>query len=100
MTEFAASFADLLNHRALVFRRHLDRQLFKRFGDGIAVPMQDDFGLRDLQLIPFAPHLFDQDPEMEFASTGYQESVGAVGFLDAQGDVGFQLLEQPLAKVA
>ena len=48
VTEFAASFADLLNHRALVFRRHLDRQLFKRFGDGIAVPMQDDFGLRDL----------------------------------------------------
>lgn len=70
MTEFAASLADLFDHRALVFRRYLDRQFFKRFRDGLAVPMQNDLGLRDLKLIPFAPHLFDQDPEMEFASTG------------------------------
>ena len=100
VTEFAASFADFFNHRPLIFRRNLNGQLFKGFRDCIAFSVQDDLGLRDLQLISFTTHLFDQHAEMKFATAGHEKPVGAVCFLHAQGDVGFQLLEQSFTQVA
>ncbi len=59
-----------------------------------------DLGLAGHQLIALAAHGFDHDGKLQFAATHDFEGIGAAGFLDADGNVGEQLLLQALAQVA
>ena len=99
VAQLAPAPADFLDHLSLVLDRHFDGQLFiglQRLAVHLA---HDDLGLGDLQLIAFPPHRLDEDRQMQFAAPGDQELVGGVGLLHAQGDVGFQFLEQPVAEI-
>ena len=60
----------------------------------------NDCGLRRLQLIPFAPHGFDQDSKLQLAPTHDAEGVRRVGLLDAQAHVLAQLGPQPFAQLS
>jgi hypothetical protein len=52
------------------------------------------------QLVALAAHHLDEDGELQLAAAGHAEGVGAVGGLDADGDVGQQLAPEPLAELA
>ena len=61
------SFGHQLDHTSGVLFRNIYRQLFDRFAF-LAVNLLDNYlGLTDLKLIPFTPHRFDQNGEMQNA---------------------------------
>ena len=61
----------------------------------IFVFYDNGFRSANLELVPFAPHGFDQDPEVQFAASGYQEGVLLISLRDPQGNVGPQFLRKP-----
>ena len=92
LDELAAAGADELHHGAELVVRHFDDQALERlFGDAVVL-VQHDVRLADRQLVAFAAHRFDQHGEVQHAAAEDLERVGAVGRLDAEGDVALQLL--------
>ena len=47
----------------------------------------------------FAPHLLDQDAEVQLSAAGDEEPVGAVRFMHTQGHVGFEFFEETIPQV-
>ena len=49
----------------------------------------DDFWFGDGQFVSFAPHRFDQDGQVQFASSANADGIIAIGdFFDFEGDIG------------
>jgi hypothetical protein len=94
-----ATSSDFFDDGSLIFRWDLDGQLFVGLHDVAVLPLQHDFRLRDLELIAFPSHLFDQYRQMQFSTAGDQEPIRAIGLLDPQRDVGLKLFEETLAQV-
>ena len=92
--------AKLLDHDAAVFFGDINLHFFQRLHADAVFFMEDDFRLRDLQFVAFAPHGFDQDGQMQLAPARNAELVGGVGVFDAQGDIGLKFFHQPLAQLA
>src|SRR5262249_25976179 len=61
---------------------------------------RDDLRARDVQLKAFAPHLLDQDRELQLAAARDLETVRRVGLFDADRDVAERLLIEPRANLA
>ena len=93
----SAADADQLNDFPGRAVGDIDRQRFNRFALPSVDLLVDHMGLRDGQFIAFAAHVFDQDGDMQDASSADFETVAE--FLDAQSDVAFGLLEQTLPDV-
>ena len=100
VAHLAAAFADFFDDGALIVAGTWMVNSSYGSVDPAAFAVKNDFRLRDLQLVPFPAHLFDQHGQVQLAAAGHEETVGAVGFLDAQRDVGLELFEQALAQVA
>src|SRR5262249_33920686 len=97
---FAAARAESFHDDADVVFGDVDDQALLRLEFAAVFIADDDFGLADHQLETFAAHGFNEDGELEFAAAEHAERFGRVGILDADGDVGEQLLLQAIAKVA
>ena len=54
----------------------------------------------DGELVALAAHVFDEDAQVQQAAAGDFEGVLVGGFLDLEGDVAFQFLEEAFAEVA
>jgi len=74
-------------------------QCFKRFFLAAVVVVQDHMRFADRQLVPFAPHRFDQHGQMQDASSGDGEGVGACERPDLQRDVTLQFPHEPLPQL-
>ena len=92
--------AELFHDRSDVRIGNLDNEELHRLTELAVDGLGDDLGTRYLKLVVLATHGLNQNGKMKLASARYLEGVSAVGFLDAQGDVGFDLLEQSVAQVA
>ena len=58
---------------------------------------RDDLGLRNLDLVTFATHHFDQDRELQLAASRDLELFGRLGLFYPQGNVAKQFaVGQPL----
>ena len=83
-----------------IFFRHVDDDVLDRFPLLAVAFGDDDLRLADGELVAFAAHRLDEDREVQLAAAADLERVGAVGLLDAQRDVRFELAHQPLANLA
>ena len=105
----AGAVVDHLGHlalaRAQLFNDHpeevlgtIDDQKLQRLLHLAVDGPRKDFRLTDHQLEPLAAHHLDDNGELELAAAHHLERVRAE-FLDANGDVGQQLLVEPVAQV-
>ena len=59
--------------------------------------MVKDFGLADRKFVSFPSHIFNQDRQMEFSSSGYLKAVCALTFFHPETDIRIQLPEQTVS---
>ena len=78
----------------------VDGEMLDRFHQLAVYSLGDDLGLADHQFVAFTAHHFNQDGKLQFSAAQDFERVGRAGVLDAQRDVGEQLLLEALAQVA
>ena len=62
--------------------------------------LEDDFGFADLELVAFASHGFEEDPEVHHAPAADFELVAAVAAFDLEGDVGLELFLEAVVDLA
>ena len=99
--EFPFAPGQLLDDDALIFLGDIDNQLLDRFQRVAGfVLMGDDFGTGNAELQSFAPHLFDQNRQMQFAATGDFDAVGSTEVFHPQRDVDAQFPLQPFFQLA
>ena len=89
--ELAAAHAERFHDRTLVRVLDVDRELLERLAALAVDVAQDDARPRHGQLVTFAPHVLEQDGQVQLAATEDGEDVGVGGVLDAQRDVGQKL---------
>ena len=80
--------------------RHLDDEGFERLERLVALLTEDDTGLADREFVALATHRLDQHGEVQQAAARHGELLRALDRVDPQCDVSFQLLHEPVAKVA
>ncbi len=97
---FAFTQTQLFHDGTLVCFFHVHGYGFERFLQFAIDGAQDNFRTGYRQLVAFATHVFDQDGEVQFTTTGYAELVRIIGLFHAQGHVVDQLLVQTLQDVA
>ncbi len=97
---FALTQTQLLHDGTLVRFFHVHSYGFERFLQFAVNGTQDYFRTGYRQLVTFATHVFDQDGEVQFTTTGYTELVRIISLFHAQGHVVDQLLVQTLQNVA
>jgi hypothetical protein len=56
--------------------------------------------LRDLELIAFAAHIFNQNAQVQFTPTGDGEAIGGISRLDPQRNVGFEFPHEAIAQLS
>src|SRR5581483_1992324 len=88
--------AELLHHHPDEFFRNVDGQSLDWFHELALDASSDYLRLADHQFVAFAPHHFDQDGKLEFASAHHFEGVRRAGFVDADGDIRQQFFVEPL----
>jgi hypothetical protein len=99
--QFAAAVADELHDAAHVLFGHINHEILDWLEDlAVGGFAGDDVRLADRKLVAFAAHVFDEDAQVEQSAAGDFEGVFVAGFFDAQGDVGFEFLEEALADVS
>ena len=98
--ELAAPRAQRLHHRALMRVLDVDGELLEGLAAFPVDVAHHHARPRHRQLVALAPHVLEQDGEVQLAAPVDGEHVGVAGFFDAQRDVGEQLALQPLAQVA
>ena len=98
--EFRFSQSELLHHRTLVLFRDVHRQGLERLLLDAVDDLLQHLRLADGQFIALAPHVLDQDGQVQFAATGDAEHVGIGGVFDAQRDVALELAIQAIADLA
>ena len=96
----AAAHRQKLRHHADVVLRDVYQEQLHRLLQLTIDLLGNDRGLGRLQLIPFAPHGFDQDSKLQLAPAHDTEGVRRVGLLDAQAHVLAQLGPQPFAQLS
>src|SRR5450759_338308 len=70
-----------------------------RLEDLATLFLRDDLWHRDLKLIAFAAHLFDEDRQLELASSRNGEPVGQIAPLNSDGNIGAQLFLDTLTQL-
>ena len=99
--ELALAQAELLDHRALILVGDVDDELLHRLEElAVGVAVRDDLGAADAELEALAPHLLDEDREVQLAAPADLDAVGPPEVLDAQGDVDAQLALEPVLDLA
>ena len=98
--QLAAAGADHLHHGAELVVRHFDHQGLERLFRDAVVLVEHHVRLADRELIALAAHGFDQHRQVQHAAAEDLERIGAIGRLDAEGDVALQLFEQAAREVA
>jgi hypothetical protein len=89
-----------LDDGALKLAWRVDDDLFKRLKDfAVALLVEDDLRLRDLQLVALAAHVLKQDGDVELAAARDVESLAAVK-VDFEPDVDLELALKTLADLA
>src|SRR5450759_766260 len=73
-----APFAQHIDDRSLVLLGNVEDEGLVRLEDLAALFLSDDLWHRDLKLIAFAAHLFDEDRQLELASSRKGEPVGQI----------------------
>src|ERR1039458_314683 len=91
--------AELFDHHADVLLRDIDGEQFDGLHELAVDGAGDDLRLADGEFETFAAHHFDEDGKLQFAAAHHGESVRR-NLIDADGDVGQQLLVQALGEVA
>ena len=72
-----------LNHNPNTVAVNVDVNFLEWFQlPPIFVFYDNRFRSANLELVPLAPHSFDQDPEVQFAASGYQEGVFLISLSD------------------
>src|SRR5664280_2827789 len=94
-----APFAQHVDNRSLVLLRNVEDEGLIRLEDLAAPLLGDDLWHRDLKLIAFAAHLFDEDRQLEFASSCNGEPIGQITPLNGDGNVGAQLFLDTLTQL-
>src|SRR5216683_2139939 len=94
-----APLPERLRHRAQVLFADIDREPLHGLHT-LAVDLLDD-GLwtRDLELIALPAHRFDEHGQVKLAAPAHQESLGRIGVLHMEAEVGVQLLVEPGAQL-
>src|SRR5205085_1315741 len=99
--QLALAVAHQLHNAAHVLLGHVDDEVLDGLEErAVLVAAHDDLRLADAQLVALAAHVLDEDAQVQQAAPAHLEGVLVFGLLDLQGDVGLQLLHQPLAEVA
>ena len=80
--------------------RDVDGDEFEGLVTGAVHHVGDDVRVRHRELEAFAPHVLDQDRDLEFAAADDLEGVGAVGGLHLERDVGEEFLVEAVLDVA
>jgi hypothetical protein len=75
-----------------------DRISYGSWNDAVDF-LGDDARPRHGKLEAFAPHVLEQDRQVQLAAARHQERVGVAGLLDAQRHVGQELAHQAVAQV-
>ena len=100
LRHLALAHGHLLEDDAHVGLGHVEHQQLERLLAHAVLVLREDLGVRDRQLEALAAHRLDEDRELQLAAAHDLEGVGGVGGLDADRDVGEQLLLQPVLDVA
>ena len=61
--------------------------------------MHDYFRFANLQFVAFTTHGFNQDGQVQFATAGNFECIGAFSFFHAHGNVGFDFFKQAVTQM-
>ena len=77
----------LLGEHADVFLGRVDHQQFHRLVQNAVDAAHHHLGFAHRQLVPFAPHHFDQDRQLQLAAAGDLEGIGRIGRFDADRNV-------------
>src|SRR5438093_4933996 len=96
----AAAHRQKLRHHADVVLRDVYQEQLHRLLQLTVDLIGNDCGLRRLQLIPSAPHGFDQDSKLQLAPAHEAEGVRLLALLDAQTHALAQLATQPFAQLS
>jgi hypothetical protein len=98
--ELAAACAERFHDRALVPVLQVDGELLEGLAALAVALLQHHARPGHCKFIAFAPHVLEQDGEMQLAATKDRKHVGIRGVLDPERHVGQQLAREPLAQVA
>ena len=80
--------------------RYVDGQCFHRLHQlAVFIAVHNNLRFTNLQLKAFTTHGFNQNRQMQLATTSNLISIRAVGFFNTHGNVGFNLFEQTVTQV-
>src|SRR5450756_190627 len=94
-----APFTQHVDDRSLVLLGDVEDEGLIRLEDLAALLLRDDLWHRDLKFVAFAAHLFDEDRQLEFATSRNGEPVGQISPLHGDGNVGAQLFLNTLTQL-
>ena len=97
--QFRLSCAKFVHHVSNVGFRHFHNKVFNRFAFFAVNLLENYFWARNLKLVAFSAHVFNEDGKVQFATTKNLEAVGAVRFFHTHGNVCFHFSEQPCTQV-
>src|SRR5450759_183811 len=95
-----APFTQHVDDRSLVLLGNVQDEGLIRLEDLAALLLGDDLWHRNLKLIAFAAYLFNEDRQLEFASSRNGEPVGQIAPLNGDGNVSTQLFLDTLTQLA
>src|SRR6266480_6302673 len=99
--DFAFAISDRLQNVAEIFIRKIDIQIFEWLKETLIVSaMKNDLGTRDHYFVAFAPHLFDQDRDLHFATGIDLKCASGFGIGDLKRNVASRFPNESLANVA
>ena len=79
--------------------RHFNHQVLDRLAKHTVYVLSNNLWSRNLELVTLSTHSFNQDRQMELASTRYFECISRVSFFNTHSDVGFNLFEKSVTQV-
>src|SRR5207253_2917854 len=99
--ELALAVADQLHDAAHVLLGDVDDEILDRLEQlPVLILAHDHVRLADAQFVSFATHVLNENAQVQEAATADLECAFVFRFFDLQRDVRFELLHQPLAKIA
>src|SRR4051812_15472336 len=95
--ELAAPAAELFHYHALVDLLDVDREHLVGLAAHAVEVFKNDSRPRHRQLVALAPHVLEQDGQMQLAASVHDEGVGIDRIFDPHGDVALGLAFEALA---
>src|SRR5690606_31886493 len=92
--QVAFTLAQRLHHRTLVLLFNVQRYVFERLLFTAVDFAEDNFRTGNRHLETFTTHVFDQNRQVQFTTTGYAEGISVFRFFNAQRNVVHQLFVQ------